>query len=94
MSDITVKAFGIERTEIATTTETFESARAAEELGDEYDTWLSDMDGETLIIAPDGAVINPYGNAIDLLDLLKPILDEIPTWKVEQYATARRVEEE
>lgn len=93
-AEIEVKAFTIERTTIKTTRDEFESARAAGELGDEYDVWLSDMSGETVIIGPDGDVVNPYGSATDLLALLTPVLDEIPTWLVEQYATSRRGEEE
>lgn len=93
-AEIEVKAFTVERTTIKTTLAEFAAARAAGELGDYYDAWLSDMSGETVIVDPDGYVINPYGRRTDLLDLLSPLLDEIPTWRVEQYVTSRRGEEE
>lgn len=60
----------------------------------ELDAYLSDMDGETFVIEPDGTVVNPYGNRVDVLDLVRPLLDVIPTWQVEQYAMSRRVDEE
>jgi hypothetical protein len=91
---IEVQAFTIERTTIKTTEDEYREAREAEELGDAYDTYLSDMDGQTLIIDPEFGPVNPYGGTEDLMELLKPILAHVPTWKIEQYATARRAEEE
>jgi hypothetical protein len=92
--EIEIEAFTIERTSIKTTREEFDAARESEGLGNEYDVWLSDMDGETVVIAPDGTVLNPYGSATDLLALIKPILAQVPTWQVEQYAMSRRSDEE
>lgn len=93
-AEIQVKAFTVERTTIQTTAAEFEEARAAGELGYYFDAFLSDMSGETVIVAPGGEVLNPYGTVTDLLALLTPLLDEIPTWLVEQYVTGRRSEEE
>jgi hypothetical protein len=40
-------------------------------------------------------VVSPYGNEmLDLLELLKPLLDTVPDWRIEQYSTGRRMEAE
>lgn len=92
--EIEVEAFIVEHTTITTTRADFDRAHAAGDLDNEYDAWLSDMSRTTVIVAPDGTVINPYGQVTDLMVLLKPLLDEIPSWRIEQYATGRRMEEE
>lgn len=64
-------------------------------VSDEYDCRLSDMSEETVILVPDhDDVIWPYGGNGHLIDLIKPILEHVPTWQVEQYAVKRRMDEE
>lgn len=91
---IELRAFTIERTTIKTTREEFDAAERDDDIANHYDAHLSDMDGETLMTTPGGSVINPYGEEVDLLNLLEPMLDLIPTWRVEQYVAGRRTDEE
>jgi len=91
---ITLHAFTVERTTIDVAADKHAATVAADDVGNEYDHALSDMDGETVIVQPDGTVLNPYGSVTDLGALIKPILDHVPTWQIEQYAASRRAEEE
>jgi hypothetical protein len=93
--EITIKAFSIERTEFKVDSDEYARDKANEELDQALDVHLSDMqDSETVLVEPDGTVVNPYGRGTDLLKMLEPILAEIPTWMVEQYVAGRRSEEE
>jgi hypothetical protein len=100
MAEIKVQAFTIENIEITTDEDEYRVARddPGDGLALTYDAFLSDMDSATVIIDPDsGEAINPYGvpgDPVDLLDLLRPILAHVPTWRIDQYAASRRSEEE
>lgn len=87
--------FSIESTKIEIDDSAYEQAKRDDMLDHELDVHLSDMDGTTLVIEPDGTVISPYSSHVpDLLDLVRPLLDQVPTWKVEQYVAGRRADEE
>jgi len=96
---VTIHGISISTTEIEVDPADFAHAVDAEQLDHEYDTYLSDMDGETVIVDHLGVVHRPYGgevpdDAVFLMDLLEPILRHVPTWRIDQYAAARRSEEE
>lgn len=96
MSGERVKLLGItiETTEFEEERTLFDQAVKDDRLEYEYDTHLSDMDGETLIIDTEaGAVHNPYGRGTDLLKLLRPILDRMPTHVLSLYLMDRRSRE-
>jgi hypothetical protein len=93
MTEIELTGVSIAHTTIKTEEAVYRQALADERLDFEYDAYLSDMDEETVLIEPDGTVVSPYGNRVDLMDLVSPVLDQIPTWQVEQYVAARRGEE-
>jgi hypothetical protein len=96
-TQIKVQGISIEHTEIEISEAVYRQAIADERLDHELDVYLSDMDGETFVIEPDGIVVDPYGNAIDvhdLLDMVRPVLEALPTWMVEQYVADRRADEE
>ena len=86
--EIKVFAFTIESTEIETTAEEF--AGYAYDLGYAYDSQLSNMDGETFIVSPEGLIINPYGRRVDLMDKLRPILDLIELGEILRYVEHRK----
>lgn len=92
--EITLRGFSVESTEIKISEARYREASADEMLDLELDVYLSDMDGETFVIEPDGTVVSPYGREPDLMALLRPILDAVPAWQVEQYAASRRADEE
>lgn len=89
-----IKAFSVKRAEFDLDGAVYRQAKADDRVDHEVDVYVSDMDGETVLVEPDGTVVNPYGNRDDLLDLARPVLDEIPTWQIEQYVAGRRGEEE
>lgn len=91
---ITLHAFTVEQTTIKVDAAAHAATVAHGDAANEYDHDLSDMDGQTVIVQPDGAVLNPYGDTTDLLELVRPILAHIPTWRIDQYAASRRAEEE
>lgn len=92
--EITLRGFGVERTEIKISETEYREAVRDEQVDLMLDAYLSDMDGETFVIEPDGTVVSPYGRDIDVLALVRPLLDTIPTWQIEQYAMSRRADEE
>ncbi len=96
MAEIIIHGITVETAEIRTTDDALRDARETGMLDHEYDTPLSDMDGETMIVLPDGTVIDPYSGAegVNLLEILEPILAHVPTWRIDQYAARRRSEEE
>lgn len=94
LKKITLKGFSVESADIEISEAVYRQALVDERLDHELDVYLSDMDGETFVIEPDGRVVSPYGRTVDLLELLQPALDALPTWRVEQYAMSRRSDEE
>lgn len=88
--EIELKAFTIQNTTIKTSESAYRQAKDDERLDHEYDVDLSGMDGETVIVEPDGTVVDPYGSTTDLFELLEPLLHEIPIFRIEQYAARRR----
>lgn len=87
---VKLDAFSIGHVAISTSREEF---AAEKDLGDAYDTWLSNMSEETVIIDPDGRVINPYGRTVDLLELLRPILAHVPMREIKDYCIHRERDE-
>jgi hypothetical protein len=92
----TIKLIGIsvETREIEIEESDYRAAVEEDRLDHELDTQLSDMYGETVVVDPDGTVVNPYGGTAVLVEIARPVLDQLPTWIVEQYAAHRRSEEE
>jgi len=86
-----VKAFSIESTEIETDETEWAEAKAGNAVGDYYDAWLSDMDSATIVIDPDGGMIDPYSDGRDLMTLVSPILDEIPLRELKDYLIHREL---
>lgn len=91
---ITIHGFSVEQTTFEVDAEEHAATVASDNVGNEYDHHLSDMDGETVVVQPDGTVINPYGPETELFALVEPILKHVPTWRVEQYVASRRSDEE
>jgi len=97
MGEIKLRGFTIEQAEIEFDEAAYRRAVANETLHHDFDVYLSDMDGTTFVIEPDGTVVNPYGPALDpngLMTEIRPVLDALPAWMVEQYVASRRAEEE
>lgn len=93
--EITVLGVTVATRSITLDEAAYRRVAARGDLGDELDAWLSDMPGRTVVVEPDGTTVHPYGgDEPDLLALVTPVLDRIPTWIVEQYVTGRRMEEE
>lgn len=92
--EITVLGVTVATREITIDEAVYRQAAADDTLDDELDPWLSDMPERTVVVEPDGTTVHLYGGEADLLALVTPVLDRIPTWIVEQYVTGRRMEEE
>lgn len=92
--EITVLGVTVATREITINEAVYRQAARDERLDDEFDAWLSDMPERTVVVEPDGTTVHLYGGAADLLAMVTPVLDRIPTWIVEQYVTGRRMEEE
>lgn len=90
--EIELKAFSIESTTWKTHPEHHDYVKRHHYVDNEYDTQLSDMDGETFIVEPDGTVLWPYGRPAvgSVIDLLTPVLDLLPVMHIEHYLSARR----
>lgn len=88
-----ITAFQIDSTEFPVD-DTYHQIKAEGRIEDEFDYRLSDMDGETILIEEDGTEVQLYGNTTSLFDLVRPILDRLPTWQIDQYAAERRAVEE
>lgn len=94
---ITLHGVSVATTAIQTTEGEYAEAVEHYRLDLDYDVWLSDMSRTTVIIDHEGRVRSPYDDPdaeVDLIEILEPVLRHVPTWKVEQYAAQRRMEEE
>lgn len=66
-------------------------ARDAGRLDHELDSYLSDMGDTTVIVDQEtGQVINPFDGETDLMKILRPAMDQLPTWRLIQYLEDRR----
>lgn len=94
---IKVRGWSIETREIEIEKATYETAKRDDTLDQQLDVWLSDMSGETFVIEPDGTAINPYPGTVDqvvisaseIVEMLKPLLDALPSYAVRAYAQDR-----
>ncbi len=90
--EIMLKAFTIESCTIEADPAEHAGIKAAGELDHEYDTQLSDMDGETFMVESDGEILWPYraeGSPGNVMDLLAPVLDCVPAGLIAAYVSAR-----
>ncbi len=91
---ITVQGWCIETASIETDAETYESAKADDELDLELDSALSNMNPSTFVIEAGGKVLAPYESPVErspewVLEKLEPLLDRLPAQLIIDYASSR-----
>jgi hypothetical protein len=86
---IKLTGVSIETTTIEIVEADYRAAKRGHRLDHELDVYLSDMDGHTLVIEPDGEAVNPYDGPEDLMAVLEPVLAHVPTADLAQYLTDR-----
>lgn len=96
--EITLCAFTIEYTTIENVSaQEHAGVKAADAVGDEYDVYLSDMDGITFMVEPDGSILFPYeeldseGATGMVMRHVWPILDALPPELLYAYLAEREV---
>lgn len=89
---INIRGFSIESTDIEIDAEEYESAKADETLDLELDVYLSDMDGETVIVEPSGKMLKPFDvqRSGHMIDVLRKALDATPLDDIEAYVAKRK----
>lgn len=89
-----VTGFSIESREIEIEQEVYEQAKRDDRLEDELDSYLSDMNGVTFVVEPDGAPVDLYENgSAARLGKLAELLDVIPTLVLVPYILRRQAAE-
>lgn len=92
---INLQAFSIESATMADIDSAeHQNAKDTETLDHEYDVYLSDMEGETFIVEPDGTLLWPYRNpGVTVLELLAPILEHVTVREIKDYLIHREQRE-
>lgn len=92
MSEIEITGLAIGTASIKTTQADLDAAIEGDYLDNEYDHALSNINGMTVIVMPDGQIVDPYSGkgVVDVIALAEPVLALIPTGVLEQYLAERK----